>query len=691
MAVLPAGFEIETPSAAPSQGLTLPAGFEIERSGPAFDLESFAPAGDLAQPPQDQSRDVTVLNLAKEFAAGVNRPIFQLIDAFGTDTVNAALNLAGSQRQIPGALETFGAEKGQFAGPGLPTEIAAKTGEFATLAAGGGALLRAGAQALPAALPGESAITGVARQLGATTPQQDIILGGVSGAGGALGEQLGGEAGEVAGAVLAPLAAGGAATLASKGIQATVQSLTNKLGKNINLIDEKTGLPSPQLEKALRKRDLDFGSIVDDVDNLPVIRGDKSADEIVDEIIVRKLKTGSKDSGLSDIRLDQGRIVADDLGVEAVRQGYRKGDVAAAKGANQATRSEMNRMLTMGRQILSDTSKAQEFRPSDVVGDHVLNRFSFIRSKADGLRSELDRIAKKTQVADPTKIEGSAPVTGLKGLEINAGAVEDNTISQLDRLGLNIPENVLGNTTLLNKWIKQPGSFSGSDISKDKTSQRIIKDVVDLLSEPVKVDAFRAHKLKRQLDNLIDFNKKSARGLTETGKNFAISVRRSLNEAIRNVSPQYARVNDDLSSAIETMNNFERVLGGSIDVFAPGANKAIGQDLKGLLSVRKSRVKLENAINDIDDTVKDLGGSFDVNVRDLNQFANTISDRFGAIERTSFKGEIEAAGKKALRGKAGAREFAVEQVAKKFEKISGVNDKSALDVMQKILKRKETR
>lgn len=33
MAVLPAGFEIETPSAAPSQGLTLPAGFEIEKIG----------------------------------------------------------------------------------------------------------------------------------------------------------------------------------------------------------------------------------------------------------------------------------------------------------------------------------------------------------------------------------------------------------------------------------------------------------------------------------------------------------------------------------------------------------------------------------------------------------------------------------------------------------------------------------
>jgi len=275
---------------------------------------------------------------------------------------------------------------------------------------------------------------------------------------------------------------------------------------------------------------------------------------------------------------------------------------------------------------------------------------------------------------------------GLKGLNINTSKVEDGVISGLEKLNLNIPDEVLADTRLLPQLLKDKRVFIGSSISKDKTSQRVIKDVVDLLSEPGS-DARRAHILKKQLDSLIDFNKKSSQGLTESGRTFAKSIRSALNESIRAVSPQYAKVNDELSLSIQTMNDFQKVLGPSIDIFAPGASKAVGQDLRGLLSNRKSRVTLENSMNSLEETANSLGGNFKSDVKQLVQFANTLDNRFGAVADKSLKGEFTSALQQAARGKAAVADLATRKAAEKVEKLRGINDTNAFNIMQKILKR----
>ena len=647
-----------------------------------FDLESFQPGGEIGpgQAKSEPSRQ-TPVNLGLEAITGFQRGLAGLVDFVGPDTIDAISKLVGSDIRSPRAINLV-EPKGAFAGDGLGTDIAAGAGEFASLGAGAGGVLRGAASLLPKVAKAESALIGTARQLGKSTAGQDIAFGSTSGAGAATGQELGGTEGAFVGALVGPAAA----ITALGGAKAVIGSLAPKLGRNINLIDQGTGLPTPVLEKALEKRGLDYGSIIDDVPGLPVVSGRRSAEQVVDQIVRRKIKSGAKDNALAALRLEQNNIVADELGEEAVRQGYRLGDVAAAKGASNPTKKEMNKMLIMQRRITSDTSKSQEFRPTDVAGDHVLSKFDFIRGKADTLRNDLDKIANKHSGAGKNLLEGPSTVRGLRGLEINTGAVEDNLINQMKKLGIALPEESVNIASAL----KGKGAFVGSDISKDRTSQRIIKDVVDLLSEPGS-DAFRAHKLKKQLDTMIDFNKKSSQGLTEAGRDFAKGVRFSLNEAIRDVHPQYAHVNDELSLSIGTMNNFQRVLGGSIDVFAPGANKAIGQDLRGLLSNRKTRIKLDNSINEIDSTVKKLGGDFNVSVKDLSQFANTLDDMFGAVARTSLKGENESVARKAVRGTSGVVDLIVQKAAQKAEKLRGINDKNAFDSMQKLLKRKESR
>lgn len=141
-----------------------------------------------------------------ELAAGANRSIAGVIDFFGPDTINAVLQVAGSDKRVPTVTETFTAPKGSFVEPGLKQEVLAGVGELAPVALGFGQLLRAAASRLPSVTAGESKAAGITRQLGASTPRQDIVGGALAGAGQEVGREVGGETGALVGGIAAPVA-----------------------------------------------------------------------------------------------------------------------------------------------------------------------------------------------------------------------------------------------------------------------------------------------------------------------------------------------------------------------------------------------------------------------------------------------------------------------------------------------------
>lgn len=681
---LPDGFVLDQDSVTPTGDSLLPHGF-------ALDLDSFSavdfggPGGSgYVAPPENRQ---TPLNLASEAAAGFNRALFGIADFIGPDTVNAVSQIVGSKFRMPTLQQTVGVPAGSFAGEGLGTDIASTAGEFASTALTGGALLRGAASMLPAASKAESALAGSVRQLGNTAPTTDLIAGAASGAGAAEGRSIGGEPGAAVGALVAPMAA----LAAVGGAKGLIDILSPKFGKNIALIDQKTGLPVPAFQKALAKRGMSYGSIVDDAANLPVVSSKRSADEVVDSIIARKIKSGSGDDGLARLQLMQGRVVADDLGAEAVKQGFRPGDVAAAKNTNSATKAEMLKMLNSRWRIAADSSVAQVERPSDIAGAHVLNRVMFIRDRTNDLRQQLDSIAKGGSPSLSSRaLPGPRVGQGLKGLDIDTSNIENAVLQGLGKLNVNIPDEVFSDTAKLKALLRSPGAFTGSQISKDKASQGVIRDVIDLLSEPGS-DALRAHNLKKQLDAMIDYRKGSLVGVTEPGKAFAKTVRGELNQSIRAVSPAYAKVNDELSGALQTLEAFESSMPKKIDIYSSSAEGAIGQELRKLLSNYASRQTLRDALSKVDSTTIALGGHFDVDAPRLVQFANTLDERFPAVARGSMQGVIE----KGIINANAPQEIHKSVLREAFqhgvEKVRGVNDTNAYNAMTKILRRKESR
>lgn len=173
----------------------------------------------ILQPFNQPSRPVSdaLANIGLEAMAAVNRGATGLVD-FAASLPNAALQLAGRQERIPSATQAASeATAGGFMGEGLARDVVRSAGEVMAPGALAGGVFRAAAQQLPRfGRAGESVLSGTIRQLGQSTPAQDIgfsaLSGGGAALGGAAGETLGGETGrqvgELAGGILAPLAGG---------------------------------------------------------------------------------------------------------------------------------------------------------------------------------------------------------------------------------------------------------------------------------------------------------------------------------------------------------------------------------------------------------------------------------------------------------------------------------------------------
>jgi hypothetical protein len=368
--------------------------------------------------------------------------------------------------------------------------------------------------------------------------------------------------------------------------------------------------------------------------------------------------------------LVDGNIVKDDLGSQAVRQGFREGDVASAKNANKQTRNLMRKMNEMKRQIEAESSKALDFRPSDIPGEELLNRFNVVKDEGLSLSKQLSDISKNK----------------LKGKVIDSSGVEKSVIDSLDSLGMDIPNEILMDTTQLKNYLSDKKVFEGTDISKDKSSQKVIRDVVDILTENG-AEADKAHRVKRQIDTMIDWKKKSFEGLSDTGKNFAKSVRRSINDSIREISPEYARVNDELSSIFKVMEDFTDAIPKKIDLDSATGAAAAGQELRKLLTNYSSRNNLRDSIKAIDNLAGRYGYDSPIDINKLVQFNNTLDDRFSATPRGGFQGSIESAirdPKQAAKDKAAEKLFGVYEAIRGFKQVT---DEEAFNVMQELLSR----
>lgn len=465
-----------------------------------------------------------------------------------------------------------------------------------------------------------------------------------------------------------------------------------KAGTRLKLAD---GEPTAQLKKALEKQGLNFDNLSEQTKGLipekigsSILPAATNKAIEAERALKNELKSGSKGDSLAGLKLDPlGNIKPDKPALEAIRQGFKEGMVQTVKTASPQTKRGMRKMLKQMRMIKNESRLANDLRPSNVAGDALARRINFIRNRADNATIELDRIAQQ-ELKGLTNFDKDSVLKNLnnelENLDIGAG---------LDSNGVLKPE------------------FEDSIFSLNTSAQKAVKDAIRLLSKGgSNIDALRVHKLKRQFDDLIDFKKKGKDGLSNTANNFLKSIRTSLNESLKDASPNYARVNKEISDSLQAFENIGKAA-GSIDIFGKGAGEALGTRLRALFSNQQSRVPLKNALIEIDDLVKRFNQpskgiivrpknpspskiknyEFNDSIVDLADFANQLDNRFGAVAETSMAGIMNPrqATEAALTQDASGFgiKAAAEMAGKGADKLRGVNDFNAFNAMEELLKR----
>lgn len=471
---------------------------------------------------------------------------------------------------------------------------------------------------------------------------------------------------------------GTAAALPSILLEIGPFALLRKAMPTMRFVDA-DGNPTQELRNELTARGLDYDDLVEEaIAALPdearrTVYGGADPETSLRPVMAAQAKQGGEKRFAGQMQEDTGegvplaRLVADPVAQRAIKQWDDPGLVQAIKTATPETRASMLQMLNLRRRIENNKRVAQTERPADFAGSAAIQRVNHLRTVANDARTELNKIAQKE----------------LRGVAIDTGPIEDAFRTSLEDLG--VAFSLVDGVPKLN--------FDESIITANPASKAAITNLTKILAQGGQPDAFRFHTAKRQLDDLIDYNKKSSSGLSGEGLKVLKGIRAQLNESIRNtpgVGARYAEVNDTLSEILTVFDELDSIGGTRASIFDLDASQKYGQQFRKLFSNYGVRSDMVSALQNLDDLAAKYDGNFKTSVMDLAMFDSALNRRFGAVAETSFQGSIEAASRAtamANEARKGIGERVLDAGARAYDAVSGVNNERAYATMDELLRR----
>ena len=247
-------------------------------------------------PPEAPSPSATAL--ANEFVAGAARPLAELVDIAQSPYQVFRMAVLGKEPQSVRSI--VGGQPGAYAGQGIASQIAGTAGELASYGINFTAATRGLTTRLldDASRYGESALRGVLRQFGKTTPAQDLLSATTAATGmvtgGAMGEALGGQQGQqvgqaIGGAVFPIAAVGAVRPLASLADAAPV---LNRFNNTITSFINRSAPDSQEIKGAGRL-------LYKQIEDLGIVFNEQATSRLVNQ-----LKQVAASEDLSGLRRD---------------------------------------------------------------------------------------------------------------------------------------------------------------------------------------------------------------------------------------------------------------------------------------------------------------------------------------------------------------------------------------------------
>lgn len=356
------------------------------------------------------------------------------------------------------------------------------------------------------------------------------------------------------------------------------------------------------------------------------------------------------------LRIGGPRVQKDRLATKAIKQGFDEGVIAAVKGSSPSDRTSMRKMVNIMERGKKNARFAVTNRPSDVVGDSLMDRVRTVQKINQDAGKRLDGVAKS-----------------LKGQQVDFQPSVDSFINDLGDMGISVTDDLKLN-------------FSGSDIEGLAGPERAIAQVFNRMKSTRPPDAFDLHRMKRFIDEQVTFGK-NAEGLAGRSEAVLKRLRRSLDQTLDSNFPEYDAVNTQYSETIGALDALQDVAGRKMDLTGPNAEKATGTLMRRLMSNAQSRVTLLDSINQIEDVAKKFGGKFKDDLLSQVLFVDELDSVFGPVARTSFQGQIKQGVGAAIEAKTSPVTAALRAGGAVVEKARGINQEGAFKAIKKLLQR----
>lgn len=323
-----------------------------------------------------------------------------------------------------------------------------------------------------------------------------------------------------------------------------------------------------------------------------------------------------------------GGVKADKAGREAVKQGIDESVIGPIKNATPEDKQVFEKMFDTAKRA-SKNATIQE-RPIDIVGETFVERSKHLRSKLSEFGKQVDEAAEQ-----------------LDGQNVNIANPANNFIDELQGAGVRVQGDDL--------------IFEGSDFEGIRPAQTLLEDVFQRINraDVQNFDAKQAHRLKRFIDNKVQFGKQGE-GLPGQAETLAKSLRRNVDQTLDQNFTQYAEANDNYARGIELWDMLKDTAGKNFDPSDKFSQVKAGNVMRRVLGNSSKRGDIMAFLNEMEKFADDTGLETNQDLFRQTIFSGVLEDTFGSQASTGLREEIISAAQDFGQGQAvtgGARLF----------------------------------
>tara|TARA_R110000737_G_C14610049_1_gene490820 strand:- start:855 stop:2579 length:1725 start_codon:yes stop_codon:yes gene_type:complete len=274
---------------------------------------------------------------------------------------------------------------------------------------------------------------------------------------------------------------------------------------------------------------------------------------------------------------------------------------------NTATRAEVNKVLNsvQANKLSGDPKFINKNRPANVIGASIAKSASRLNDVKKGSSRLLGSIMEQQ--------DGNKTV--------NIASARDDFIAALNRSDISITKNEQGN--LIADTTKTLTNID--EVIKGNKLNNVLARV-----QAGKMSAREAHKIKRNIRELVDYNPSSP-GSVKVSVEIENAIKKlssDLGDSVSAVSKPYEKQNKIFSQSIEALKKADKSLGNSLMIGDELAEAKFGALSKRIATNLASKEQVLDMVNSLEEALGAQGKASNVDIERLVQTVADIEDIF---------------------------------------------------------------